>query len=174
MRDTYLPAFESWKGFKNSIFVFQSPFFVVILVVWCVHIMKSMEFHLVPNKELLNGLARKMWGFEVWLWSHFWYLWKLTITPQMAKQVGVQAGCDLDCGNMYQTHLRDAFWSLKFEEEDEESGKKSEMVDCRLWDEIVSDIYHLTIYHLLSLTYRWWWDPTLPSHQMMKRELLIL
>ena len=38
-------------------------------MVLVVHIMRSMEFHLVPNKELLNGLARKVWGFEGYITS---------------------------------------------------------------------------------------------------------
>ncbi|KJE94694.1 beta-xylosidase [Capsaspora owczarzaki ATCC 30864] len=71
-----------------------------------------------------NEIAREQWGFDGYIVSDcgaidcIQYTHNYTNTTQATCAAGIQGGCDLDCGDFYQSHLMDAIGNATLHEAD--------------------------------------------------------
>lgn len=69
-------------------------------------------FPLCGNYRLIGEILRKKWGFEGYYVSDCWALkdfhehHKVTKTPEESAAMGLNAGCDINCGNCYEQIMK--------------------------------------------------------------------
>ncbi|HZY82160.1 MAG TPA: glycoside hydrolase family 3 C-terminal domain-containing protein [Cyclobacteriaceae bacterium] len=95
-RETYLPQFE--MGVKEG----------KAYSVMCAYNRVNGEVCCGSN-QLLTKILREEWGFEGYIVSDcgaitdIYQYHKVTATPEEAAAVAVKSGCDLECGNVYES-----------------------------------------------------------------------